>query len=68
MAEGTFRVHLKWKRQELRWTQKRLAKESGLTPEWINHFERGERIPSVPTLAALAKALGTTMDYLWGEM
>lgn len=66
MAEGTFQQHLKWQREIQGLTQAQLAKKAGLTPDWISHFEAGERIPSVPKLKALADALEVTMDYLWG--
>lgn len=47
-------------------TQSELAKKSGLTAAAISHFECGQRIPSVPNLYKLCRALNTQSDYLLG--
>jgi transcriptional regulator with XRE-family HTH domain len=41
-----------------------LADLLGVTPTYIGRIERGERSPSLPTMAKLAKALSTTVANL----
>lgn len=47
--------------------QTELAKESGLQPAAIGHFERNRRKPSFANVRALAKALEVSADYLLGR-
>ena len=54
-------------REEKRMTQSDLAKKTGLTADWISHFETGRRCPSVPKLILLADALDLTLDDLIGR-
>lgn len=58
---------LRWRRNDLGLTQNEVAAKTGLQPSWISHFERGRRMPTIPVLARLADALGTTMDGLYGR-
>jgi transcriptional regulator with XRE-family HTH domain len=51
-------------RQERGWTQERLCLRSGLCVQTICRLERGRRAPALRTLDKLAKALGTSIDYL----
>ena len=53
-------------RENLRWTQADLAKATGLQPAAVSHFETGSRLPSVPNLVRLAKALRVSTDWLLG--
>lgn len=48
------------------WTLRRLAEDSGINYEHLSRLsnQRGVRLPSYPTLAAMAKALGVTVDEL----
>lgn len=49
------------------WTTAELARRSGLSACWLRHLQHGSA-PSLPqgyTLAALADALGATMDWIW---
>jgi transcriptional regulator with XRE-family HTH domain len=46
-------------------TQRQLAKKSGLLASHISRIENGERIPSLPTLARLARALRVPFYYLF---
>ena len=45
-------------------TQKELAKEVGVTEVSLSRYIAGEREPKGKVLLSLAKALGTTTDYL----
>lgn len=46
-------------------TQERLALEANLNRAYIGYIERGERKPSVDTLAKLAKVLGVKLHELF---
>lgn len=45
-------------------TQERLAELCSLSLSFLGHIERGTRKMSLETLAALARALGTSTDFL----
>jgi transcriptional regulator with XRE-family HTH domain len=54
-------------RQKRGWTQQELAERAGVRYETINRIENGKHTePRVYVAVALAKALGTTVDYLVG--
>lgn len=46
-------------------TQERLAFEAGLNRAYIGYIERGERKPSLETLAKIADALGVELYELF---
>lgn len=48
-------------------TQERLAEKAGLSVSYISMIERGERMPTLETLAALAPVLGSTLPGLFGS-
>lgn len=52
-------------RREKEIPQYQLANEIGLHPSSLNQIEKGHRTPKADTVAKLAKALGTTRDFLW---
>lgn len=54
-------------RKNIRWTQADLAKATGLQPAAISHFERGQRLPSLPNVVKLADALRVSLDWLTGR-
>ena len=57
------------RRNELDWTQERLAKESGLSKGFLSDVEAGKRSVGADSLLALANALGVSMDELMkGEL
>jgi putative transcriptional regulator len=66
---------LKRIRNELGWSQQRLADESGVNKATINQVEQGKRSPSIPTLESLARAMSVEVgDFfpkvqapLWSE-
>jgi transcriptional regulator with XRE-family HTH domain len=49
-------------RNELGWSQQKLADESGVNKATINQIERGRRSPNVETLEKLADAMGLEMS------
>jgi transcriptional regulator with XRE-family HTH domain len=53
------------------WTQQQLADRAGLTNDTISNYERGgrrgQKAPSLPTVKAIADALGVSMDDLLAE-
>ncbi|MBO5175718.1 MAG: helix-turn-helix transcriptional regulator [Eubacterium sp.] len=48
-------------------SQKELAEKAGVTESAMSYYVKGERIPRSDVLTRIAKALGTTMDYLLGN-
>ena len=48
------------------WGLKKLAKEAGAYKSTISRIENGVRAPSASVLAAIARALGVTADFLLG--
>lgn len=57
---------IKQAREQAGLTQEKLAERIGVSRTAISRFELGEIEPSVRNLAALAKELGVTSDYLLG--
>lgn len=53
-------------RNERNISQERLGKKIGVTRSMIALYESGERLPSLPALIELSRALGVTTDYLLG--
>jgi DNA-binding XRE family transcriptional regulator len=48
------------------YTQREVAESAGLTPDWVNHFEAGRRLPTIPILIALCDALEVSADRILG--
>jgi transcriptional regulator with XRE-family HTH domain len=48
-------------------TQASLSEESGIVSSKISDYERGVYLPSVPTLIALADAMGASIDVILGR-
>jgi transcriptional regulator with XRE-family HTH domain len=59
-----FNLRLMIKMAELGVSQADLCRLTGLASSMISHYCTGQRIPSVPVAAVIAKALNTTIDYL----
>ncbi len=47
-------------------TQKQLAEKAGVTESAMSFYVKGERTPRSDVLTRIARALGTTSDYLLG--
>ncbi len=56
----TLRTNLLHRRKELKLSQAALAERAGLTQALISYFEKGEKTPSLETIAILAEHLRTT--------
>ena len=50
------------------WTQQDLAKRARISVSFLSMIERGERVPHVETLAALADALEVPLSELFSGM
>ena len=61
-----FAERLKKLRESKGYSQKELGSLSGVDASLISRYEQGERTPTIDNLTSLAKALGTTTDYLLG--
>ena len=61
-----FHEILRLRRLQLRWTQQELADASGVHVRQVARYELGEQEPRLSTAAALADALGLTLDQLTG--
>ena len=48
-------------------TQKQLAEKAGVTESAMSYYVKGDRTPRSDVLSRIAKALGTTTDYLLGN-
>ncbi len=55
---------IRQKREALKLTQDDLAKNLGLTSQYISIIEQDKRSPSLSALLKLAEELGVTIDYL----
>jgi len=48
-----------------KWTQEDLAERAKISVSFLSMIERGERVPHVETLAAIASSLGVTLSELF---
>ena len=48
-------------------SQEELGRLAGLSPAYVGHIERGEGRPIAQNLAALARVLGCSLDWLVNE-
>jgi DNA-binding XRE family transcriptional regulator len=60
-------VNLKMRLFELGIQQNELAKQIGISPGTFSAIVQGKSEPRVSTALKIAKALGVTVEYLWGE-
>lgn len=63
---SSFGARLKSIRESRELSQSDLAREAGMQPSAIAHFEADRRKPSFDNVRALAKALQVSADYLLG--
>lgn len=57
-------ARIKALRKARHWPQKQLARMVDIRYELLNKYEGGFGAPSIDTVAKIAEALGTTVDYL----
>lgn len=60
-------LHLKYLRIQSGLTLEELARDSGLTRSYLSKVERGVSTPSIESALNIAKALGVTVDRLFGQ-
>ena len=54
-------------KQRYGWSDYRIAKEAGLSPNTVSNIYRRGNMPSMVTLEALCKAFGITMSQFFAE-
>jgi DNA-binding XRE family transcriptional regulator/quercetin dioxygenase-like cupin family protein len=64
---ASIRGRLVERRQQLGMSMSELARTIGVSPSMISQIERGQSLPSVETLFALAAALGATVDTFFSS-
>src|SRR5690349_7017128 len=62
----SFAYRLREMREKRELSQSELARDAGMQPSAIAHFEAGRRKPSFDNVRALARALKVSGDYLLG--
>ena len=60
-------LHLKFLRIQSGMTLEDLAKDSGLTRSYLSKIERGVSTPSIESALGISKALGVTVEQLFGQ-
>ncbi|MCL6597917.1 MAG: helix-turn-helix transcriptional regulator [Alicyclobacillus macrosporangiidus] len=60
-----YRTRLKQRIMESGLKQTHLSKMIGIAPNTFSLYVHGKRIPDVITAQKIARALNTTVDYLW---
>ncbi len=65
--ENLFPKRLKTLREKRGMSQRTLAQLCGLSRSMVGQYERGEKDPSLRTLAQIADYFGVSTDYLLGR-
>lgn len=60
-------ARLKEYKQKSGWTDYRIAKEAGLSPNTVSNIFVRNNTPSTPTLQAICKAFGITMSQFFAD-
>lgn len=58
---------IKIRRIEYDLSQPELARRVGVSQAAIGYYEKGHKVPSVPTLIKIADALNVSLDWLVGR-
>ena len=61
---ATLGTRIRERREALGWSQAELAEAAGVTPNYVGVLERGEKLPALETLAAVAEAMRVSMGAL----
>lgn len=64
MYKETFAERLKLAREQSGFTQREVAKETGISQPIIAYLETGKREPSIENLGILAEFYGVSTDWL----
>lgn len=62
-----FQERLQGLRESQHKSRRVVSELSGLAPNAVRKYERGEAAPNAESLGQLADYFGVTMDYLWGR-
>ena len=54
-------------REQLKWSQNQLAKESGVSQSFISAIEKGEKIPTIIILSKICDALQITLSEFFSD-
>lgn len=65
---NSFGLRIKYLRKDKKLSQEELAELSGLHRTYISSLERGQRNPTLTTLALLSKGFNITIDELLKEL
>lgn len=60
----TFNTRMRELLQQQHISQKTLAEQTGITEAAICHYLKGDRMPGAATIAKIANALNTSVEYL----
>lgn len=58
---------IRMKRREKRMSQQELAKAVQISASYFGNLERGNRVPSIDTLVAIANSLDVGLDFLLAD-
>ncbi len=65
--EDVLPTRLRMERARIRKTQKQVADDTGITQAAICNYEKGDRVPTLQTLALLADYYDQSIDFLVGK-
>ena len=66
-SDKNFKALMQGLRQQVGLSQKELAKKAGVSELAFQRYEYGNRVPDARTAIRIVKALGTTVEKLWGN-
>ncbi len=64
MKDTSIGKRIKQRRKELNLTQAMIQQQTGLSSGNLSSIERGDKLPSAPSLLRLSEALGCTTDWI----
>ena len=59
-------MRLRAARESVGLTQRQVAKEAGITEQAYQNYEYGKRKPSARMAVRVARAVGSTVEAIWG--
>ena len=66
-TDKKFKTLMQGLRQQAGLSQKELAEKAGVSGLTYQRYEYGDRVPDARTATRIAKALGATVEELWGS-
>jgi DNA-binding XRE family transcriptional regulator len=66
-TDKKFKALMQGLRQQAGLSQKELAEKAGVSGLTYQRYEYGDRVPDARTATRIAKALGATVEELWGS-